>query len=70
MQICEKLRDFVGQEKVLLGEPVTVIDQSDDYVVNVSTATGKTFRCKYVINASPLHCSGKMMIRAEVKNAS
>ena len=60
MQICEKLRDIVGKKNVLIGEPVTEIDQSDEDAVRVTTATGKTFKCQYVINASPLHCSGKL----------
>ncbi|XP_072028108.1 probable flavin-containing monoamine oxidase A isoform X2 [Amphiura filiformis] len=57
MQICERLRDAVGEKNVLIGEPVTEIDQSDEDVVSVTTATGKNFRCRYIISAAPLHCS-------------
>ena len=62
MQICEKLRDIVGKDNVLIGEPVTKIDQSDEDIIRVTTATGKDFKCRYIINAAPLHCSGKCML--------
>ena len=59
MQISEKLRDIVGKDNVLIGEPVTKIDQSDRDIIRVTTATGKDFKCRYIINAAPLHCSGE-----------
>ena len=61
MQCCEKMRDAVGEENVLIGEPVTEIDQSDEDMVRVTTATGKEFKCRYVINATPLHISGEFL---------
>ena len=59
MQMSEKLTDFVGKDNVLIGEPVTKIDQSDKDIIRVTTATGKDFKCRYIINAAPLHCSGE-----------
>ncbi len=62
MQCCEKMRDAIGEENVLIGEPVTQIDQSDEDIVRVATATGKEFKCRYIINATPLHISGEFML--------
>ena len=59
MQMSEKLRDIVGKDNVLIGEPVTKIDQSDKDMIRVTTATGKDFKCRYIINTAPLHCSGE-----------
>ncbi len=65
MQCCEKMRDALGEENVLIGEPVTEIDQSDEDIVRVTTATGKEFKCRYIINAAPLHCSGEFLYSTE-----
>lgn len=56
-QISELLRDKIGVQNIILSEPVKKIDQSDAASVKVMTDNGKMYRCKYVINATPLHCS-------------
>ena len=57
--MSELLTDRIGQENVILSEPVTVIDQSDESSIQITSESGQKYRCKYVINASPLHCAGK-----------
>lgn len=56
--MSELLTDKIGKENVILSEPVKIIDQTEETSVLVTSETGQTYRCKYVINASPLHCSG------------
>ncbi|XP_038066143.1 probable flavin-containing monoamine oxidase A isoform X2 [Patiria miniata] len=56
-QISKLLVERIGQEQVLLGQPVDHIDQQEADSVTVVTAAGKAFTCRYVVVAAPIHCS-------------
>ncbi|XP_038066065.1 LOW QUALITY PROTEIN: probable flavin-containing monoamine oxidase A [Patiria miniata] len=56
-QISTILTDRIGQERVLLDHPVEHIDQRDAHKVTVVTEAGQQFTGRYVIVATPLHCS-------------
>ncbi|XP_052266811.1 probable flavin-containing monoamine oxidase A [Dreissena polymorpha] len=51
-QICFKLMERIGKEKVRLGEPVASVQQSGN-VVTVTTKTGHTYTCHKLILAIP-----------------
>lgn len=55
--ISKSLVDRLGEDNVLLAEPVIVIDQSRKDLVTVVTGTNKTFTCQHVICAAPVHCA-------------
>ncbi|XP_037094079.1 probable flavin-containing monoamine oxidase A [Pollicipes pollicipes] len=51
-QISKLLAARVGEQRLLLREPVTRISQEDG-TVTVTTGTGRTFHCEYVISSMP-----------------
>ncbi|XP_063961702.1 probable flavin-containing monoamine oxidase A [Lytechinus pictus] len=55
--ISTKLRETIGQSNVLLSEPVVSVDQNSGSTVKVRTLSGKSFSCKYIVNAIPMNCS-------------
>lgn len=59
MQISEKIAAQLGTDCVLLGNPVTSVDQTDDGV-SVSVADGRTFKATYVICSVPPAIMGRI----------
>ncbi|XP_033116806.1 probable flavin-containing monoamine oxidase A [Anneissia japonica] len=55
-QISELAAERIGSENVWLGEPVKLIDQSNDEFVTVVTESGKEVKTKYVIMSAPINC--------------
>ncbi|XP_070574714.1 amine oxidase [flavin-containing] B-like [Ptychodera flava] len=49
-QICEKIADLIGKEKVVCNSPVIKLEQSEDGVI-VRTSDGSTYQAKHVISA-------------------
>ncbi|XP_070574713.1 amine oxidase [flavin-containing] B-like [Ptychodera flava] len=49
-QICEKIADVIGKDKVIYKSPVIKIEQTENGVT-VGTADGKLFKARYVIAA-------------------
>ncbi|XP_072013001.1 amine oxidase [flavin-containing] B-like [Amphiura filiformis] len=52
MQISEKIAEKLGKDCVLLGNPVTRLEQTDE-LVSVTVADGSVFKATYVICAVP-----------------
>ncbi|XP_033116821.1 probable flavin-containing monoamine oxidase A [Anneissia japonica] len=55
-QISEVIAEKIGSVNVWLGEPVKLIDQSNEEFVTVVTESGKEVKTKYVIVSAPIHC--------------
>ncbi|XP_003726162.2 probable flavin-containing monoamine oxidase A isoform X1 [Strongylocentrotus purpuratus] len=51
-QVCENLATEIDRANIRLNDPVTIIDQTDDELVNITTDSGCRYRAKRVIMAT------------------
>ena len=54
-QICERLADRIGRERLTLNSPVDEIERKSDSSMTVRLQTGKEFTTKTIVLAIPVH---------------